>query len=110
MSEEMESLRSFDDEDSTKSDKVKSKIDCAIEALLNESRLRVTTLLTEHRDELDLLATSLLLKKTLFADDIRTLIEDHLSNGKTKTANESVPEKNGSENAFDLLDAKNNVK
>ena len=110
MSEEMESLRSFDDEDSTKSDKVKAKIDCAIEALLNESRLRVTTLLTEHRDELDLLATSLLLKKTLFADDIRTLIEDHLSNVKAKTGNESVPEKNGSENAFDLLDAKNNVK
>ena len=110
MSEEMNSLRTFDEDDVKQSDDLKSKIDSAIDSLLNESYSRVTKLLTEHKDELDLLATALLLKKTLYADEIKTLIEDYTSKNEANKEDLNLAEKNGSENSFDLLAAKSEVK
>ena len=110
MSEEMNSLRTFDEDDIKQSDDLKAKIDSAIDSLLNESYSRVTKLLTEHKDELDLLATALLLKKTLYAEEIKTLIEDYTSKNEANKDDLILTEKNGSENSFDLLTAKSEVK
>ena len=110
MSEEMNSLRTFDEDDVKQSDDLKSKIDSAIDSLLNESYSRVTKLLTEHKNELDLLATALLLKKTLYAEEIKTLIEDYTSKNEVNKEDLILTEKNGSENSFDLLAAKSEVK
>ena len=110
MSEEMNSLRTFDEDDIKQSDDLKAKIDSAIDSLLNESYSRVTKLLTEHKDELDLLATALLLKKTLYAEEIKTLIEDYTSKNEVNKEDLILTEKNGSENSFDLLTAKSEVK
>ena len=110
MSDEMNSLRTFEEEDTKLSDDLKAKIDSAIDSLLNESYARVTKLLTEHKHELDLLATALLLKKTLYADEIKTLIEDYTSKNEENKEDQILAEKNGSENSFDLLAAKSEVK
>ena len=110
MSDEMDSLRTFEEEDTKLSDDLKAKIDSAIDSLLNESYARVTKLLTEHKNELDLLATALLLKKTLYADEIKTLIEDYTSKNEANKEDLNLAEKNGSENSFDLLAAKSEVK
>ena len=110
MSAEMNSLRTFDEDDTKQSDDLKAKIDSAIDSLLNESYSRVTKLLTEHKDELDLLATALLLKKTLYAEEIKTLIKDYTSKNEVNKEDLILTEKNGSENSFDLLAAKNEVK
>lgn len=110
MSEEMNSLRAFDEDDVKQSDDLKAKIDSGIDSLLNESYSRVTKLLTEHKDELDLLATALLLKKTLYAEEIKTLIEDYTSKNEANKDDVILTEKNGSENSFDLLAAKSEVK
>ena len=110
MSDEMDSLRTFEEEDTKLSDDLKAKIDSAINSLLNESYARVTKLLTEHKNELDLLATALLLKKTLYADEIKTLIEDYTSKNEANKEDLNLAEKNGSENSFDLLAAKSEVK
>ena len=110
MSEEMNSLRTFDEDDVKQSDDLKSKIDSAIDSLLNESYSRVTKLLTEHKDELDLLATALLLKKTLYAEEIKTLIEEYTSKNEANKEDLISTEKNGSENSFDVLATKNEAK
>ena len=110
MSEEMNSLRTFVEDDTKQSDELKAKIDSAIDSLLNESYTRVTKLLTEHKNELDLLATALLLKKTLYAEEIKTLIEDYTSKNEVNKEDLILTEKNGSENSFDLLAAKSEVK
>ena len=109
MSNEMGSLRTFDLDECKQSDTIRAKIDASIDTLLNESYSRAKKILTEHHDELDLLATSLLLKKTLYADEIKSLIEDYVSKKKSKTENVLSTEKNGSENSFDLLASKNEV-
>ena len=109
MSNEMGSLRTYDLDECKQSDNITAKIDGAIDTLLNESYLRAKKILTEHQDELDFLATSLLLKKTLYADEIEALIEDYVSKKKSKTENAISTEKNGSENSFDLLASKNEV-
>ena len=109
MYKEIGSLRTFDGDDNKQSENMKAKVEAAIDTLLNESYSRVTKILTEHRDELDLLATSLLLKKTLYADEIKTLIEDHLSKKDAKKEDTISSEKSSSENSFDLLASKNEV-
>ena len=109
MSNEMGSLRAFHMDECQQSDNIRAKIDAAIDTLLNESYSRARKILIEHQDELDFLATSLLLKKTLYADEIKTLIEDYISKKKSKTENVLSTEKNGSENSFDLLASKNEV-
>ena len=110
MSEEMNSLRTFVEDDTKQSDELKAKIDSAIDSLLNESYSRVTKLLTEHKNELDLLATALLLKKTLYAEEIKTLIEEYTSKNEANKEDLISTEKNGSENSFDVLAAKSEVK
>merc|ERR1719367_1035655 len=102
----MNSLRAFDEDNTKQSDELKTKIDSSIDSLLNESYSRVSKLLTEHKDELDLLATALLLKKTLYAEEIKTLIEDYTSKNEVNKEDLIVTEKNGSENSFDVLAAK----
>ena len=109
MSNEMGSLRAFHMDECQQSDNIRAKIDAAIDTLLNESYSRAEKILIEHEDELDFLATSLLLKKTLYADEIKTLIEDYLAQKKSKTENVLSTEKNGSENSFDMLASKNEV-
>ena len=110
MSEEMNSLRTFVEDDTKQSDELKAKIDSAIDSLLNESYSRVTKLLTEHKNELDLLATALLLKKTLYAEEIKTLIEEYTSKNEANKEDLISTEKNGSENSFDVLATKNEAK
>ena len=110
MSKEIESLRTFDGDDSKVSDEMKSKIDSAIDTMLKKSHSRVTKLLTDHKDELDLLATSLLLKKTLFADEIKALIGDHQRSKNETIEGNIISNKNeGFTNAFDLMDTKNEL-
>ena len=82
MSNEMGSLRKFDLDECKQSENIRAKIDGAIDTLLNESYLRAKKILIEHQDELDFLATQLLLKKTLYADEIKELIEDYVSERK----------------------------
>lgn len=61
------------------SEEYKSKWDAEISRLLSESYSRVLNILTEHKEELDLIASELKAKKTLYRDEIKKLIEDHLS-------------------------------
>ena len=61
------------------SDEIKRKVELEIDTILEESYKRVTNLLSEHKAELDLVSNALLLKKTLFGDDVRELIEESVS-------------------------------
>ena len=71
------------------SDDIKKKIEAEIDSLLQESYKRVMSLLSKHRPELDLIADALLLKKTLYGDDVKELIEESLS-----TVSETISNKN----------------
>ena len=61
------------------SEDIKRKIESEIERILQESYDRVVDLLSKHKAQLDLLANALVLKKTLYGDDVRELIEESLS-------------------------------
>ena len=63
MSNELGSLRAFHMDECQQSDNIRAKIDAAIDTLLNESYSRAKKILIEHQDELEFLATSLILKK-----------------------------------------------
>ena len=70
-------LRVLDKEESILSEEDKSNMNAEISRLLNESYARVMKLLVDHQSELELIATALLMKKTLYANELKTLIEDH---------------------------------
>ena len=74
-------IRVYKDE-SRYSEEIKIKIESEINRMLQESYERVFKLLSAHKAELDLLSNALLMKKTLFGDDIRELIEESISTSK----------------------------
>ena len=72
-------LRVYENDDIGFSDDIRRKIESEIDLILQESYMRVMDLLSQHKAELDLISNALLMKKTLFGDDIRELIEESLS-------------------------------
>ena len=66
------------DGDDKISEELKSKVEKEITRILNDSYSRVLKTLSDHKPELDLIASELLLKKTLYGDEIKKLIDDHL--------------------------------
>ena len=72
-------LRVYEGKEDKQSEEIKSNLDAEINRILNESHCRVTKILTDHKSELDLIATALLMKKTLYADEIKGIIDDHRS-------------------------------
>ena len=88
------------------SEQGKLSIGLEVDRILTESHTRVTNILTEHREELDMISAALMLKKTLYAAEIKELIEDHQSNKMALTKkNVSATEDNSSnENKFVLVD------
>ena len=75
MSEEV-GLRVLRVYDSDISEEDKSKMNAEITKLLDESYARVMKLLVDHQSELEQIATALLIKKTLYADELKSLIEE----------------------------------
>ncbi|AWX53721.1 MULTISPECIES: ATP-dependent zinc metalloprotease FtsH [Brevibacillus] len=57
------------------SDKIAYEIDLEMQNIINECYAKCTELLTKHRDQLDLIANTLLRVETLDADQIKQLIE-----------------------------------
>ena len=47
-----------------------------IDSILKQSHIRAKAILNEHREELDIISRALMLKKTLYAEEIELLIED----------------------------------
>ena len=88
------------------SEQGKLKITAEVDRILKESHTRVTNILTEHREELDMISAALMLKKTLDAAEIKELIEDYQSRQVALTKkNISATEDNSSnENKFVLVD------
>ena len=72
-------FRVYEKDDIGFSDNIRRKIESEIDLILQESYMRVMDLLSQHKAELDLISNALLMKKTLFGDDIRELIEESLS-------------------------------
>ena len=68
------------------SDDLKKKIESEVDSLLKHSYERVKSLLCQHKSELDLIANALLLKKTLYGDDVQELIEESLSTARGITS------------------------
>ena len=91
---------------SHESEQGKLSISMEIDRILKESHTRVTNILTEHREELDIISAALMLKKTLYAAEIKELIEDYQSKQVAVTKkNISATEDNSSnENKFVLVD------
>ncbi|TCS80144.1 ATP-dependent zinc metalloprotease FtsH [Tepidibacillus fermentans] len=58
------------------SDKIAYEIDMEIKRIIDESYKRCKEVLQAHRDELELVAQTLMVKETLDADEIRQLIEN----------------------------------
>ena len=98
-------LRVINGDEEMVSDELKSRLDSEIDRVLKESHTRVMKILTDHRDELDIIAKALLLKKTLFAEEIKSLIGDHLSESKI-SSKDTKENNNGSEKSFELLEEK----
>ena len=103
-------LRYTDGKESNISEEVKCSLDAEVTRLLNESYSRVTEMLTRHKTELDVIASALQIKKTLYGDEIKNLIDDHLSKivsgsnrGVVQTDNLSLEENNNIEQSFSLL-------
>ena len=92
--------------DGNESEQGKLRIGMEVDNILEESHTRVTNILNEHREELDIISAALMLKKTLYAAEIKELIEDHQSNKMALTKkNVSATEDNSSnENKFVLVD------
>ena len=74
------------DGDDKISEELKSKFEKEITRILNDSYSRVLKTLTDHKQELDLIASELLLKKTLYGDEIKKLIDDHLEKSSSRSA------------------------
>ena len=74
------------DGDDKISEELKSKVEKEITRILNDSYSRVLKTLTDHKQELDLVASELLLKKTLYGDEIKKLIDDHLEKSSSRSA------------------------
>jgi len=79
------------------SDKIAYEIDLEMQNIINECYQRCKEILTKHRDQLDLIANTLLRVETLDADQIKRLLET----GKLEE-DEEDPEKQ-SENASDVV-------
>ncbi len=58
------------------SDKIAYEIDMEVKNIIDDCYKKCKKVLEEYRDELDLLAQSLIVKETLVAEDIKQLIED----------------------------------
>ena len=88
------------------SEQGKLRVGMEVDKILVDSHNRVTNILNEHREELDMISAALMLKKTLYAAEIKELIEDHQSNKMALTKkNVSATEDNSSnENKFVLVD------
>ena len=91
---------------SNESEQGKLSIGLEVDRILKESHTRATNILTEHREELDMISAALMLKKTLYAAEIKELIEDYQSKQVALTKkNISATEDNSSnENKFVLVD------
>ena len=91
---------------SNESEQGKLSITMEVDRILKESHTRATNILTEHREELDIISAALMLKKTLYAEEIKELIEDYQSKQVALTKkNISASEDNSSnENKFVLVD------
>ena len=50
-----------------------------IDSILKQSHIRAKAILNEHREELEIISRALMLKKTLYAEEIELLIEDYHS-------------------------------
>ena len=61
------------------SDQGKFNITEEIDSILKQSYIRAKAILNEHRAELDIISRALMLKKTLYAEEIKLLIEDYHS-------------------------------
>jgi len=91
-------LRVYRNDESGYSDELKRNIESEIDSILQESYKRVMTLLSEHKAELDLISNALLLKKTLYGDDVRELIEESLSTASGDNDLDKKKEKKNSPN------------
>ena len=91
-------LRVYRNAESGFSDELRRKIESEIDLILEESYQRVMTLLSEHKAELDLISNALLLKKTLYGDDVRELIEESLSTASGDNTADKKKEKKNSPN------------
>ena len=91
-------FRVYDRDDIGFSEEIKKKIENEIDRLLQESYERVMSLLSKHKAELDLIANALLLKKTLYGDDVKELIEESLSTATGVTLHQKKKENNDSPN------------
>ena len=91
-------LRVYKNDESGFSDELKRKLESEIDLILDESYQRVMTLLSEHKAELDLISNALLLKKTLYGDDVRELIEESLSTASSDNNLDKRKEKKNSPN------------
>ena len=58
----------------TYSEETARRIDAAVESILGQARQRCSDILSQHRDQLDLLATTLIEKETLSDQEIRQLL------------------------------------
>ena len=58
----------------TYSEETARRIDAAVESILGQARQRCSDILSQHRDQLDLLATTLIEKETLSDEEIRQLL------------------------------------
>lgn len=70
------------------SDKIAYEIDIEIRRIIDESYQRCKQILLEHKDELELVAQTLLVKETLDASEIKQLIETGKLEEQTKTNDE----------------------
>ena len=91
-------LRVFRNDEKGLSDELRRRIESEIDLILQESYTRVMTLLSEHKAELDLISNALLLKKTLYGDDVRELIEESLSTASGDNDLDKKKEKKNSPN------------
>ena len=64
------------------SEETAKRIDAEINAILDECMTDATRILTEHRDQLDKLATELMAKETLDDNEVRALLGFELVEGK----------------------------
>ena len=91
-------LRVFRNDEKGLSNELRRKIESEIDSILQESYKRVMSLLSEHKAELDLISNALLLKKTLYGDDVRELIEESLSTASGDNNSDKKKEKKNTPN------------
>ena len=88
------------------SEQGKLKISEEVDNILKQSHIRVKDILIEHREELDIISAALMLKKTLYAEEIKGLIEDYNSKqaALTKKNASVIEESSTNEKNFVLVD------